>query len=140
MNAVDEAQSLQNLMQKIRDRRSKRVGELQLEAQRLVDWKEYVRSAPVASVLGSVAAGFLAVNAFKQTLSKQQAPVLNPGQTPPVAVTGYNFQWAVSMLSPIVMNAARKYLMQTLSTVMQGSSNENKSSSQTAPERPAYSE
>lgn len=146
MKADDEAKSLQSQMQKIRDKRAERVGDLQMEAQRLVDWKEYVRSAPVASLVGSVAAGFLVVSAFKQTASQplppmnQLAPPTNHLPSQASVVSRSNFQWAVSMLLPIVTSAAKKHLMKSLSTVMQGSSNEHKSTSQTIPERRAYSE
>ncbi len=140
MKNDDEAESLQSLMQEVRDKRAERMCDLQMEAHRLIDWKEYVRSAPIASLVGSVAAGFLVVSAFKQSSSQSLTSSGNQLQSEPRLVSGSNFQWALSMMMPIAMSAAKKFLMQSLTTATQGSHNENKSTSPSLPERRAYSE
>lgn len=140
MKPSDEAESLRSRMQRIRDRRVERVGELQREAQRLVDWQEYVRSAPVMSLLGSVAAGFLAVNVLKPAPPPSQSVQTTRSQSRPRAAAGTSLQWAISMMTPVVTNAAKKYLMRSLTTALQGLTNEGKSTPPTVSERPAYSE
>ncbi len=140
MISSDEADLLRSRMQSVRDRRAQRVGEIHSEAQRLVDWQEYVRSAPIVSLVGSVAAGFLAVSALRPGPPQPQSVRTTSPSSEPRVASGSNFQWMVAMVMPLVVNAGKKYLMHSLSTALQGMSNESKSTPKTAPERPVYSE
>lgn len=135
MNSELEADTIQNSMRSIRNRRHKRIGELKIEAQRLVDWREYVKTAPVVSVLSSVVAGFMVINAFKRTHSpKLQGPEA-PSATPLKVAEGPKLNWLIAMAMPIVTQAAKKYVMQGLKNAIQQSSQEFKSKQSTFSEQ-----
>ncbi len=144
MSHEGDAELIQNLMKAVRDKRSERVFELQTEAHRLVDWKEYVRTAPIASLIGSAAAGFLVVNGLQRSPPAARAlPVQSPSTQSNAATnaaTKARLPWLVSLAMPIVTNAAKKYIAQSLSSLLQGSSNESKSAAPTNQERRSYAE
>ncbi len=135
MNSELEADTIQNSMRSIRNRRHKRIGELKIEAQRLVDWREYVKTAPVVSVVSSVVAGFMVINAFKRTHSPKLQGTEAPSATPLNVAEGTKLNWLIAMAMPIVTQAAKKYVMQGLNNAIQQSSQEFKSKQSTFSEQ-----
>jgi len=140
MNAEGEAESIQGLMKAIRDKRSKRVFDLQTEVHRFVDWKEYVRTAPIISLIGSSAAGFLVVNSLQRSLPGTTLARETSAPTQAKVATTSKMQWLVSLAMPIVTNTAKKYIAQNLSKILQGTSNESQPVTQTLPQRSSYIE
>ncbi len=140
MKSDVEAESIQSLMKAVRDKRSKRVFDLQTEAHRFVDWKEYVRTAPIISLIGSSAAGFLVVNGLRNSLPPATLPRENLAPTQANVATASKMQWLVSLAMPILTNTAKKYIAQTLSSILQGTSNESQPVTQTLPQRGSYTE
>jgi len=56
-------------MREVRSAAQSHVGELQGEAKRLVDWKEYVLAKPIASVAAASILGFAIIRSTVRTLS-----------------------------------------------------------------------
>ncbi len=74
MNPEDIGTDLQERMATIRAKRIHLVAELQTEAGRLTDWREHVKSAPLAALAGSAILGFVTVKSLSGT-PKTTVPV-----------------------------------------------------------------
>jgi hypothetical protein len=139
MKLEEDAESIQNLMESIRRRRGKRVSDLETEAHRLVDWKEYVRTAPLMSLIASAATGFLVFNTFvrppSSSIARTDAPLSGNSPIQAKTTNRSKIPWLVSLAMPIITDAAKKYIKQSLLSAIQGPSSEPPSATHRASER-----
>ncbi len=140
MNSQSDAESIRRNMEAIRLKRSERVLDLHLEVNRLVDWKEYVRVAPMASLIGSVAAGFIVANSLSRTTAAVEPPIPVGMQAITRETKATTIQWLGALLLPIATNAAKNFISQTLSQAVQGYSNELKPITDVNTERRSFAD
>jgi hypothetical protein len=113
---------LQDRMKRIRAKRIDRVAELQNEAGRMTNWREYVRSAPITALAGSAVLGFFAVR-FASRLPTATAVTKQPDdmqannmvREPPLFHPASIMSGAVRILFGIALAAGKNYLTQQLS-------------------------
>ena len=74
-NAEDDVQMIVERMRSVRASGYEHAGELQGEAMRLVDWKEYVRAKPLVSIAAASLVGFTLVRGTIGTLTGAIEPV-----------------------------------------------------------------
>lgn len=72
-----ERNQLAHGMDRIRSKRIGRTIELQNEVERLADWREHVRSAPVAAFIGSIVIGAMGVRSVVTTMEKTRLASAN---------------------------------------------------------------
>ncbi len=112
---------LQMRMQSVRAKRIDRVAEFQNEAERLTDWREHVKSAPLASLAGSTILGFFAIQSVRchtsataplkpESLSPQQHQVTS------VFPSGYFTNSLFRVVTSIVLSAGKSYLTKQLNS------------------------
>lgn len=103
-------------MESIRQKRNLRLAELTEEKQRLTDWREYVRSAPLATVAGALVLGALASSRLVDA-SRHQVPETpaqfrrsgSPSATRP-SLMGRVAGTVGSMALAIAMNTVKRQL------------------------------
>lgn len=113
---------LQDRMKCIRAKRIDRVAELQIEAGRMTDWREHVRSAPISALAGSAVLGFFAVR-FASRLPTAMAVTKQPDEThttsvvrePPLFHPASIVNGAIRILFGIAIASGKNYLTQQLS-------------------------
>jgi hypothetical protein len=111
------ASELQARMAAIRANRIKRIAELQIEAHRLTDWREHVRSAPLVSVIGSAIVGFLAVKSLSSSSTKLTAKVdagVERATTATTATRPTMVQTLIGLGCNLAMTAGKQYFMQQI--------------------------
>jgi hypothetical protein len=108
------AGELQARMAAIRANRIKRIAELQIEANRLTDWREHVRSAPLVSVVGSAIVGFLAVKSFSSSSAKLTAKVDTGVERATTPTRPTMVQTLIGLGCNLAMTAGKQYFMQQI--------------------------
>jgi hypothetical protein len=111
---------LQKRMQEIRGKRIHRVAEFHNEAERLISWREHVKSAPIAALVGTTVLGFIAVRSV--TRSGSPSPLVQKTEyiadvKPSVVAqqpSSYLVSNALHLLTNVALTAGKMYLMQQL--------------------------
>ncbi len=121
----DERRLIIESMEQVRVKRVERVAELSHEAQRLTDWREHVRAAPLAAVTVSVLTGFVGVSKLlkrsrgtrdRPTASSLPHPIRAPGLKRRSAFE--NALGTVTTLAmPLLANAFQKQLTAVLQSL-----------------------
>jgi hypothetical protein len=113
---------LQDRMKCIRAKRIDRVAEIQNEAGRMTNWREHVKSAPMAALAGSAVLGFFAVRfasrlptATAVTKQPDDMQAMNMVREPPLFHRTSIMSGAVRILCGIALAAGKNYLTQQLS-------------------------
>lgn len=112
---------LQVRMQSVRAKRIDRVAEFQNEAERLTDWREHVKSAPLASLAGSAILGFFAVQSATRHPSaivplKRESLSSTPPQVTSIFPSGYFTNSLFRAFTGIVLSAGKTYLTKQLNS------------------------
>lgn len=110
-----ERWDLQERMQRVRAKRAYRVAEFRMEAERVTDWREHVKSAPIPSLVGSVLLGFVAIQSVKRLTSlpatrKVESPMANPFQATSPSSSGYVMNHLIRVLTGVLVSAGKNYL------------------------------
>lgn len=117
MSGVVEPSELQRAMANIRRRRTFRLQGLHDQTERLTDWREHVKSAPLLAVgLGAIA-GFAIVKAI---LPKPAPPAPPAAAVPRERRSKSNqlLQKAIAVAAPIAYTAIRNYTLGQLSGIL----------------------
>jgi hypothetical protein len=116
----NQGPDLQERMANIRAKRIHRVAELQNEAERLTDWREHVKSAPMVALAGSALLGFLTMNAVKQPASKPSkafdSSVRQAGATD-VFPPNYFKSSVIRIVSRIALTLGKNFLAQQIQNI-----------------------
>jgi hypothetical protein len=118
---------LQERMKNVRAKRIHRVAELQNEAGRLTDWREYVRSAPITALASSTLLGFIAVQTVTRAAapaSIRRQPELKSSSAPlesGFSTSGYLMSSAIRALTSIALTAGKSYLTQQMNSLSNSS-------------------
>ncbi|MCY2976394.1 MAG: hypothetical protein NTW52_17190 [Planctomycetota bacterium] len=111
---------LQKRMQDIRSKRTHRIAEFHHEAERLVSWREYVKSAPIAALIATTVIGFIATRLILRSPASSQTPqnshpiVDNKPAEVVRQPTGYFSNNALHLLTNVALTAGKMYLMRQL--------------------------
>jgi hypothetical protein len=126
---TDETVVLMQAMAKIRAKRRRRLSELSHETERLTDWREYVKSAPIAAVSASAVAGFVLAGQVVSGSSKAESHrAFNANQATPKEVQSGIMQSAVAgalaIAVPMVTMAIRRYAVEQFFNLMRNPQHE----------------
>lgn len=135
---TDETIVLMQAMAKIRAKRRRRLSELSHETERLTDWREYVKSAPIAAVAVSAVAGFaLAGQVFSGSPKSGSHPAASADQATPEKVQRGILQsfaaGAVALAVPMVTMAVRRYAVEQFFNLMRNPQYEHAQSTEPEP-------
>lgn len=119
----DERRLIIESMEQVRVKRVERMAELSHEAQRLTDWREHVRAAPLAAITASVLTGMVCVSKLRPrgTQDRPKASSLPH----PVRAAGVKrhsvFENAIGTVTtlamPLLANAFQKQLTAVLQSL-----------------------
>ena len=111
-------------MSKIRARRDLRVRRLATQSERLTDWREHVRAAPLTSFVVSILGGVLLVRSFQH--SRRKNGPISVGSSTTGLLNGRGdlqvrsprrvLATATSFVLPILANVIRRQLIQAVSS------------------------
>ena len=124
MMSADSEQIVQS-MERIRRSQASKLAELGEESQRLTDWREYARSAPIASLVGSIVVGAFVGSrlAGQSSQSVQAAPSsqLNTASktTATTSLVGRLLGASLSIVIPLIKSAAKQQLASAATSVIQ---------------------
>lgn len=114
------AGELQKRMQDIRGKRTDRIAEFHNEAERMVSWREHVKSAPIAALIATGVLGFIVM----RLISRQSVSNCPPQEPQPTASfkpsevvqrsTGFFNSNALHLLTNVALTAGKMYLMRQL--------------------------
>ena len=126
---TDETIVLMQAMAKIRAKRRRRLSELSHETERLTDWREYVKSAPIAAVAASAVAGFAVVGQVVSGSAKPDSHrVPAATQAAPKQVQRGMLQsfaaGALALALPMVTMAVRRYAVEQFFNMMRNNHHE----------------
>lgn len=121
----DERHLIIESMEKVRVKRVERLADLSHEAQRLIDWREHVRAAPLAAVTASVLIGTLGVSkllnrssATRDTINTNSMSHQDPAPAFKRRSVFENILGTVTTLAmPLLANAVQKQLATVLQTL-----------------------
>lgn len=134
MMSADSEQIVRS-MERIRRSQASKLADLGEESQRLTDWREYARSAPIASLVGSVVIGALVGSRLAgqpsqsvqdSTPSQLNTSQLNTSQlntTPKTTATkglvGRLLGATLSIAIPIIKSAAKQQMASAVTSAIQ---------------------
>ena len=124
MMSADSEQIVQS-MERIRRSQASKLAELGEESQRLTDWREYARSAPIASLVGSIVVGAFVGSrlAGQSSQSVQAAPSSQLNTTSKTTATtslvGRLLGASLSIVIPLIKSAAKQQLASAATSVIQ---------------------
>lgn len=124
----DPSENIIERMGRIRSRRSERVAEISSEAERLTDWKEYVRSAPMTAFMMSITIGAIGTRALfggsgnrvgspdkNSVASATHSSLAESSSAPSKGVVTKLLSTILSLAMPIIINTARSQISRTVS-------------------------
>jgi hypothetical protein len=106
----------------IRSKRVRRVAELHNEAERMTDWREHVKSAPIVAIASSALIGFIASRSVSRMLTSAspQQPLATPlpirFSEPKAASTRLLMSGTLRYLTDIALTAGKVYLLQQINS------------------------
>jgi len=115
-----EAEQLVSRMNAIRNVSEAHVADLHQQAQRLGDWREYVRAQPLVSVTAVACVGFILIrklrgaNTYASRARPGEAADANPDQVGVTAATVGVSSGLMAFVGSLASAAAREYLLQKL--------------------------
>lgn len=118
------AEELRQKMARVRSKQPKRVAEMHAQAERLTDWREYVRSSPQASAAISAAAGFFVVRAITSKQDQSIAKSSEPSR-PRSSVSGM----ALAFMTPFVSAALKNVTARLVNNLIVGITSDDPSQS-----------
>ena len=126
---TDETIVLMQAMAKIRAKRRRRLSELNHETERLTDWREYVKSAPIAAVAASMVAGFVVAGQVVSGSAKAESYRSSTanGAAPKAAQSGIMHSAVAGALAfavPMVTMAVRRYAVEQFFNMMRNPQHE----------------
>jgi len=110
----DEADLLIRRMRAVRSEGYSHAVEIQEEAKRLVDWKEYVLAKPLTTVAASILLGFVVVRKFARVAPESQSQRLDTSQHLPTSTSlGSTIaRGAFTLATSVASTALRNYISQ----------------------------
>lgn len=124
MDTSNEGQELQRAMQAIRQKKHFRIQELQHETERLKDWREHVKSAPLTAFALSTTVGYLASRSIFARQERPEALQAGLGQNGKPEKSSLIWSLA-AMAAPVVATAAQRYIVRQLSGILEGNHHGN---------------
>ncbi len=121
----DERRLIIESMERVRVKRVERLADLSHEAQRLTDWREHVRAAPLTAITASVLIGTLGVSkllnrsrATREPLNTNSMSHQDPAPAIKRRSAFENILGTVTTLAmPLLANAVQKQLATVLQTL-----------------------
>ncbi len=121
----DERRLIVESMERVRVKRVERMADLGHEVQRLTDWREHVRAAPLAAITASVLTGMVCVSKLlmrpKGTQGRTNASsLLHPDPAPGIgrhSVFENALGTATTLAMPLLANAFQKQLTAVLQSL-----------------------
>jgi hypothetical protein len=125
-----DSEQIVRSMERIRRSQASKLADLGEESQRLTDWREYARSAPIASLVGSLVIGALVGSRLagqpSQSVQDSTPSQLNTSQlntTPKTAATkglvGRLLGATLSIAIPMIKSAAKQQMASAVTSAIQ---------------------
>jgi len=110
----DEAELLIRRMRTLRSEGHSHAGEIQEEAKRLVDWKEYVLAKPLTTVAASFLLGFVIVRSFANAKPESLSQRLNSSLLPAASgsLGSTIARGAITLATSVASSALKNYVSQ----------------------------
>jgi hypothetical protein len=138
MDTEDLGGALQARMAVIRGKQQRRIAEVQTESERMIDWREHVKSAPLTALSISAIVGFLLMQSRQST--KVQPVVFSNHTSPETAVRSERrghplLGMALSLASNFALTAGKRFVIQQLQSFIK--ENQRDSSNESKPNFPS---
>lgn len=110
-------------MERIRRSQATKLAELGEQSQRLTDWREYARSAPVASLVGSIVVGALVGSRLAGQPShpvQEPTSILKTASTPQAttSLVGRLLGATLSVAMPMIKSAAKQQVASAVASAI----------------------
>ena len=117
---ASEASRIREQMAKVRNKQPQRVADLSIQADRLTDWREHVKAAPITALAVSIAAGFgVASTLLQSKRSKAPAPAPTPAARASVPAKAGIAATVGSFILPYATRWAKQYVTNMVSAAME---------------------
>lgn len=135
MEAVDsimnsDSETLIRAMERIRQSKATKLAELGEESQRLTDWREYVRSAPIASLVGAVVVGAMLgskINPKSQQMTMASTELPTSQSQSHSSLTNRIVGSSLSLVLPMFQAVVKQHLTAAVSNAIQSLSEPRRS-------------
>lgn len=132
-----DSEQIVRSMERIRSAQASKLAELGEESKRLTDWREYARSAPIVSLVGSVVIGALAGSRLagqpsQPVQASAPSPLAASKTTAPSSLGGRLLGAALTFAIPFVKSAVKQHVASAVGSAIQSFS-ESRSSRHDTP-------